>query len=71
MTAERAIRFLAHEARACRDRDTHEAFCLLLPALVRVMDLPAMDDYEAAAVRFQLKQELSTLKNAPGKPTRV
>ena len=63
MTAERAIRFLEHEARACRSRDAHEALCLLVPALVRLLDLSRMDDAEAAAVRYQVKQELSELND--------
>ncbi len=58
MTSERAIRFLAHEASACRDRDAHEALCLLLPALMRVLDLEPMEDSEARAVAFELKQDL-------------
>lgn len=58
MTAENTIRFLAHEARACRDRDSHEAFCLLLPAMIKLLDLPAMNDIEAAAFCQQFKKEL-------------
>jgi hypothetical protein len=58
VTAERAIRFVAYEARECRNRDACEALCLLLPALLKIAELPPMDDLEAAAVRFQIKQEL-------------
>ncbi len=63
MTTERALRFVAHEACACRDRDSAEALCLLLPALMRVLDLDPMDDCEAQAVAWQLKQDLSTLND--------
>jgi hypothetical protein len=59
MNADDTIRFLDHEARACRDRDECEALCLLLPALLHAFNLRPMDDMEAAAFRFRLKQELS------------
>ncbi len=52
------MRFLDHEAVLCRDRDTHEALCLLLPALLRVMELTPMDDYEALAFRIELHNAL-------------
>lgn len=55
MTTDDALRFVAHEAALCRDRDEHEALCLLLPALLRVMDLPPMEDVEARAFHEQLK----------------
>jgi hypothetical protein len=70
MTPERAIRFLAHEARMCRGRDACEAFCLLLPGMVKVLELEAMDSYEAADFRRQFKQELSQLNDYAG-PVRV
>lgn len=59
MTAEEAIRFVAHEAPRCRDRDSAEALCLLAPALLKVTKLKPMDDLEAAAVRHQIKKELA------------
>lgn len=59
MNADRAIRFLAHEASQCRDRDTAEALCLLMPALLKILHLQGMDDLEANAVRYQVKQELT------------
>ena len=59
MTPDDTIRFLEHEARACRDRDECEALCLLLPALLRAFNLPTMDDVEATAFKYQLKQELN------------
>jgi hypothetical protein len=59
LTAENAVRFLEHQSRACRDRDAHEAFCLLLPAIVQALGLPPMEDCEAAAFHFKFKQQLS------------
>lgn len=56
MTTDDALRFVAHEASWCRSRDEHEALCLLMPAMLRVMDLPPMEDLEARAFREQLKQ---------------
>ena len=53
-----ALRFLNHEALLCRDRDAHEALCLLLPALLKVTGLPPMDDYEALAFRIELHEAL-------------
>lgn len=58
MTFEDSIRFLDHEAAQCRGRDACEALCLLLPALMRVLDLERMEDVEAAAFKFKLKRAL-------------
>lgn len=58
MSPEDALRFLDHEALLCRNRDAHEALCLLLPALLRVMELPPMDHYEALAFRIELHKAL-------------
>ena len=58
MTPADAMRFLDHEAMLCRDRDAHEALCLLLPALLKVMELPPMDDYDALAFRIELHKAL-------------
>ena len=58
MTTDDALRFVAHEASWCRSRDEHEALCLLLPAVLRGMRLPPMDDVEARAFREQLKLSL-------------
>lgn len=55
MTTDDALRFVAHEAALCRSRDEHEALCLLLPAVLRVIRLSPMDDVEARAFREQLK----------------
>ena len=54
-----ALRYLAHEARMCREHDAHEALCLLLPALMRLLQLPAMDDYDALAFRVELHDALN------------
>ena len=59
MNAEDAIRFLAHEAAWCRERDEHEALCLLLPALTRALKLRSMEGGEAAAFRAKLKASLT------------
>jgi hypothetical protein len=53
-----ALRFLDHEARQCRDRDAHEALCLLLPTLLRVLRLTPMDSFEALDFRCQLREKL-------------
>jgi hypothetical protein len=58
MTAEDAIRFLAHEAGQCRDRDAHEALCLVLPALMKAYGFAPMDDFEARAFAYQLHHAL-------------
>ncbi len=58
MNADDAIRFLAHEGQQCRDRDAHEALCLLLPAFMKTLDLPPMDDVEAQAFGYRLHREL-------------
>jgi hypothetical protein len=63
MTEADAIRFLVYEAGECRDRDAHEALCLLLPALARVFGLPTMGPREALAFRLQLKEALGGAGN--------
>jgi hypothetical protein len=67
MTTANAIRFLHNEAAKCRNRDACEALCLLLPALLKVFDLDPMEEVEAAAFRFQFREELhrvSTFQDA-------
>ncbi len=61
VTTDNAIRFLHFEAAKCRDRDACEALCLLMPALLRLLHLDPMENVEAAAFRFQFKQELLDL----------
>ena len=58
MIPEEAVRFLAHEARRCHDRDTHEAFCLLLPAVTKLLGLEPMNDFEAVDFHLQIREEL-------------
>jgi hypothetical protein len=67
VTTANAIRFLHHQAALCRDRDACEALCLLLPAMLKVMALDPMEDVEAAAFRYQFREELhrvSTFQDA-------
>jgi hypothetical protein len=71
MTIESALRFLDHEAQLCReripcDRDAHEIFCLLLPALRRAFDLAPMDSFEAGTVRKEFKELLNQKNCARG-----
>ena len=58
MIAEEALRYLAHEAKACRDRDAHEAFCLLMPAIMKLTALKPMDNVEAAAYYAGILEDL-------------
>lgn len=58
MSAEQALRFLEHEASYCRDHDSHEALCLLLPAMLAALELPRMDGFEAESFRRELKESL-------------
>jgi hypothetical protein len=58
MIAEEAIRFAAHEARKCRNKDAHEALCLLFPAMLRLLGLKEMDDFEALGFTIDFREEL-------------
>ena len=67
ITAERLLRFTVHEANLIRrlasstgrvDHDRLESLLLLLPVLEKAVELQPMEDAEADAVRFQIKQEL-------------
>lgn len=58
MTAEQALRFLAREIQVMGDRDRVESAVLLIGPIAKAMDLPPMDDFEAKAFFYQLKQEL-------------
>lgn len=57
--AEKALRFLSHEAALCRDRDTAEALCLLLPALLSELDLKPMNQFEALDFLCELREALT------------
>lgn len=63
MIAEEALRFLAHEARNCRDRDSHWALCLLFPAVMKLMGLQPMDDVEAFSYKLGIRAELRAQEN--------
>ena len=63
-----ALRFLEHEALLCRDRDAHEALCLLLPALLKMMELTPMNDHEALAFRIELHKALSQAQAVSKEP---
>jgi hypothetical protein len=58
MIAEEAIRFLAHEAKRCRDKDSAEALCLWLPTMCRLMGLQPMDDFESLDFAVNAREEL-------------
>ena len=58
MIAEEAIRYLAHEAKHCRDKDAHEALCLLLPAMMQLLGLKPMDCFEALDFTIRFRDEL-------------
>lgn len=58
MNTNDALRWLAHQANLCRDRDSCEALCLLFPPLLNSLALPPMDDIEAEAFKQRLKDTL-------------
>ena len=62
MSIEDALRFLDYQAQVCRDRDTHEALCLLLPSMLSVFALEPMTEREATAFRKEFREQL-TKKN--------
>jgi len=67
MTPENAIRFLAFEAEWCRSHAEHEAFCLLLPALLRALNLTPMLESQASAFKHELRESVNQQpkQNAP------
>lgn len=56
MTAEQCLQFLAHEARRCHDRDAHESLCLLLPSVLKVLDLSPMHYADALEFTVELRE---------------
>lgn len=58
MTAEDAIRWLAHEAKRCHDRDTHESLCLTLPPILNALGLEPMHYGDALAFTVELRQSI-------------
>lgn len=69
MNANEALRYLAHEAALCHNRDAHEAFVLLLPALSRVLGQQAMDDLEVLIFEREFLQLLQRLPSTPKNET--
>lgn len=55
---EWALRYLANQAKLCRDRDAHEALCLLLPALCKCFKLSPADDLQAIDFEAKFHREL-------------
>lgn len=60
-----AIRWLAAEAKECHEKDAHEAFCLLLPALMKILEYKPMDVVEQRAFRYAMHQHLIEGVNQP------
>jgi len=60
LSAENALRFAANQARRCRDRDSAESLCLLFPALLKILNLEPMNDFEALDFRAELRATLRT-----------
>jgi len=56
MNADNALRFLAHQAKVCRDRDRMEMHLLLFPAMLDECGLEAMDDFEAECFLRDFKE---------------
>ena len=56
MNAADALRWLAFEARRCKDRDSHEALCLTVPWVTEAFYLQPMDEVEALAFKHRLKE---------------
>lgn len=65
MSTTEALRYLAHEGRRCRDKDTAEAICLLLPAMCCVFAVKPMDDFQALEFHVAFREELARVKNIP------
>lgn len=68
MNAIDALRFVDHEAALCRDRDSAEAVCLLLPPLLTALCLEPMDSFEADAFRRELKRWVDEHPRREGSP---
>jgi hypothetical protein len=64
MNVTDALRFIEHEASYCRSRDSHEALCLLLPAVLKALELEPMNGYEAEQFRRELRQILTNARAA-------
>jgi hypothetical protein len=71
MNAEDALRYLGSESAKCRDKQSHEALCLLLPALLKINGLKPMDIFEANSYSEALKHKLAHDFRFDREPTRV
>ena len=60
MTPGDALRYLDHQAQRCRDRDSHEALCLLLPSMMRLLDLEPMTSFEALDFYVDFREALKS-----------
>lgn len=58
MTAEDAIRYIAHEGARCHDRDSHEALVLLLPSILNALGLEPMNYADALAFTIELRDSV-------------
>jgi len=61
MNSANTIRYLAYQATRCRDRDSCEALVLLVPSLLKALDLRPMSDLDADEIRhyeFDFSQTL-------------
>jgi len=70
MNATDALKFLAHEAKECRDRDASEAVCLLFPAVLKALHLKPHDHFEAARFRREFKRMLDSDFRFDAEPSR-
>lgn len=59
MNATEALRFIEHEASYCRSHDSHEALCLLIPAVLKALELQPMNGYEAETFKAELRENLT------------
>jgi len=59
MNAENALRYAAHQAKLARGRDACEMLALVFPALLKLCDLPEMEDFEADCFRRELREQLA------------
>jgi hypothetical protein len=58
VNAEQALQLLDNQAKWCRSKEDHEMLCLLLPALLRVLNLKPIDDFQAKQLRDELRRSL-------------
>jgi hypothetical protein len=59
VTLTDALRYVSDQAQFCRVRREHEALCIMIPSLVRVLGLDRMNGYEAEAFRRRLREALA------------